>query len=289
VTTTSVSDELTGQDMTTTPVAGAHSGAGRRNEQEPSVHRMRLPILMYHGVHLPHGPGLYNARYSVTPEQFTRQLDRLLTEGFRTRLLTTPGRTVRDIVLTFDDGDESAVEVALPLLAERGMVAEFCIPSDRVGTPGSVSRRAVRELVDAGMGVQSHGRTHRQLSTLSTEELVEELTVSKRDLEDWSGRPVVALSAPGGRAGAREFRAARDAGYSFVLNSVPGPNRGMRPDRYLHRTVITSMTSLEDFTGLALWQGAVRHRLLIRTAALEAPKRLLGDRRYDRLRTLASR
>jgi hypothetical protein len=113
--------------------------------------------------------------------------------------------------------------------------------------------------------------------------------VSKRDLEDWSGRPVVGLSAPGGRAGAREFGAAREAGYSFVLNSVPGLNRDLRSDRYLHRTVVTRATTPELFRDLVLWRGSGRTRLITRTAALEAPKRLLGDRRYDRLRGLVSR
>jgi peptidoglycan/xylan/chitin deacetylase (PgdA/CDA1 family) len=245
---------------------------------------------MYHGIHSSRdSSGVYNSRYSVTPREFSRQLDWLRDNGFRPTLLDEPVRTSRDIVLTFDDGDASAVQVALPLLAERGMVAEFCIPSLHVGRPGSLSHGGIRELTDAGMGVQSHGRTHRPLSALPPHELAEELALSKRDLEEMSGRPVVGISAPGGRAGAREFRAAQSAGYVFMLNSIPGPNKGLRPQRYLHRTVVASTTSLEDFADLVLWRGVAGHRLLLRTAALEAPKRMLGDRRYARLRTLASR
>lgn len=244
-----------------------------------------LPVLMYHGIHDDeHGPGIYNPLYSLTVEAFAGHLDWLAAHGFRTRLLADPERTPRDVVITFDDGDASAAAVAMPMLLERGMVAEFCITSDFVGGPGSVTREEVRALAASGMGIQSHGRTHRSLSTLTDGELAEELASSRSALEEWSGRPVVGLSVPGGRAGAREERFARDAGYRILMNSVPGPNRRIRPDGYLNRLAMTRTVSLEEFTQLVLWRGAAARRLVLRTAALEVPKRVLGDDRYDRLR-----
>lgn len=247
----------------------------------------RLPVLMYHGIHRdPSSPGVFNARYSVDPDDFAGQLDWLAGNGFTTRLFTDAPRSASDVVLTFDDGDESWMTTALPLLTERGVVAEFCITSDYVGQPGMIGPAAVRELVAAGMGVQSHARTHRPLSTLSPQELVEELTTSKQRLEEWSGRPVVALTLPGGRGGAREFRAARSAGYRWVGSSVPGPNRRPREDRYLQRIVVTRGMDLADFGLLVRWRGLAPRRLAARTAALELPKRVLGEERYARLRHL---
>ena len=64
-------------------------------------------------------------------------------------------------------------------------------------------------------------------------DLEDELRASRRDLEEWSGQPVTGLSAPGGRAGRREYLAARAAGYELLLNSVPGPNR--RPPAQIFR------------------------------------------------------
>ncbi len=244
-----------------------------------------LPVLMYHGIHRDAAsPGVFSGRYSVDPDDFARQLDWLAENGFRTGLLTDERRSPSDVVLTFDDGDESWMTTALPLLAERGMVAEFCITSDFVGRPGMIPRSAVQELVEAGMGVQSHARTHRPLSVLSPEDLADELTTSRCRLEEWSGRPIVALTLPGGRGGAREFRAARAAGYRLVLNSVPGPNRRPREDRYLQRIVVTRDVALADFGRLVQWRGTAPRQLAVRTFALELPKRVLGEARYRRLR-----
>lgn len=244
-----------------------------------------LPVLMYHGIHDDdRGPGIYNPLYSLTVATFAGHLDWLDAHGFRTRLLADPERTPRDVVITFDDGDASAAAVALPMLLERGMVAEFCITSGFVGRPGSVTREEVRALAAHSMGIESHGRTHRPLPTLTDGELVEELVSSRRDLEEWSGMPVLGLSVPGGRAGAREERFARDAGYRILMNSLPGPNRRIRPDGYLNRLAMTRSVSLEEFAQLMLWRGAAARRLVLRTAVLEVPKRVLGDARYDRLR-----
>lgn len=242
-------------------------------------------VLMYHGVHEdPSSPGVFSPRYSVSPGELADQLDWLAGNGFTTRLLTDAPRSASDVVLTFDDGDESWMSTALPLLAERGMVGEFCITSDFVGRPGMITAAQVRELVAAGMGVQSHARTHRPLAVLSPEELAEELTTSKQRLEEWSGGPVVAVALPGGRGGAREFRAARAAGYRLVLNSTPGPNRRPRENRYLQRIVVTRGVDLADFGQLVRWRGAAPRRLAARTVALELPKRVLGEERYSRLR-----
>jgi peptidoglycan/xylan/chitin deacetylase (PgdA/CDA1 family) len=271
--------------MTAGSTAPTGTAKRRLRTRGGGTDRHVLPILMYHGIHAdPSGPGVYNAIYSISADELARQLDWLHDRGYTTKLLTDPTRSPRDVVLTFDDGDASVIAAALPLLAERDMVAEFCIPSDFVDRPGQVTRSEVRQLAEAGMGVMSHGRTHRPLRTLTDSDLAEELRSSKRDLGVWSGRPVVGVSAPGGRAGAREFRAAREAGYEVVLNSFPGPNRRPRPERYLHRLAVTSGTDLRDFGQLVQWRGAAPYRLVLRTAALEAPKRVLGESRYARIR-----
>ena len=248
-----------------------------------------LPVLLYHGIHATaRSAGVFDARYSVSTAAFTAQLDWLAAAGFRTMRLGQE-RSEHDVVLTFDDGDVSFAEVALPLLAERGMTAEFFITSDFVGRPGMVGPGQVRALAAGGMGVQSHGRTHRCLDGLTAAELDAELVESRARLEQWSGRPVDAVAAPGGRAGPRELRAAHAAGYRFVLNSVPGPNRDPRPGQYLRRIAITRRTDLAEFSGLVRWRGAAPRRQVLRTAALEVPKRALGNAGYDAIRSVLRR
>src|SRR5207342_3607508 len=66
-----------------------------------------------------------------------------------------------DVQLTFDDGNASDVEIALPSLLERGLSAEFFVLAGLLGEPGRLAADDVRELHGAGMRVGSHGWAHR--------------------------------------------------------------------------------------------------------------------------------
>jgi peptidoglycan/xylan/chitin deacetylase (PgdA/CDA1 family) len=247
-----------------------------------------LPMLMYHGIHTHQASdGHYEPIYSITPPEFSAQLDWLVAHGYRSSRLYDLERITGNenrVIITFDDGDVSNIEVALPLLLEREMVAEFFITSDFIGRPGMLTMADVRALSDAGMGVQSHGRTHRFLEDLSPAELDDELTLSKKALEEATGKVVDAIALPGGRGGERERLAAQRLGYRHFLNSEPGPNRGLRKDRYFQRVAATNGLALDDFAALVTWSGVRPRVALARYHALALPKRLLGNRRYERWR-----
>jgi peptidoglycan/xylan/chitin deacetylase (PgdA/CDA1 family) len=246
----------------------------------------KLPVLMYHGLHAHESDaGRFEPVYSVTPTEFGLQLDWLRANGFRSvRLDDEAAGTDNTIVISFDDGDVSNVDVALPMLCERGMVAEFFITSDFIGQPGMLSVRDVKELALAGMGVQSHGRSHRFLEDLDHDAMYAELRDSKQRLEAASGQPVTAIAFPGGRGAGRERDAALGLGYRHVLGSVPGPNRERRPHECYERIAITRDMQLPDFGMLVAWRGWKPRYARARFRALRVPKRLLGNDRYQRLR-----
>jgi peptidoglycan/xylan/chitin deacetylase (PgdA/CDA1 family) len=244
-----------------------------------------LPVLMYHGLHADtQARGRFDSVYSVAPDEFARQLDWLADNGYRTVRLGDIGAVDKPVLITFDDGDASNLDVALPLLLRRGFTAEFFVTSDFIDQPGMLSPEATRALAGAGMGVQSHGRTHRYLEDLDPEALAAELSHSKQRLESVTGRPVEALALPGGRGGERERQAALQLGYRYVLNSVPGPNRVRRPGEYLQRLAITRNLPLDDFAALVSWRGIGPRWMQARHHLLGWPKRLLGNQRYERLR-----
>ena len=246
----------------------------------------RLPVLMYHGLHETAGQPGFDPVYSVAPSEFERQLDWLRNNGFRTvRLDNCPGRPdEKPVVISFDDGDSTNRSIALPLLIARGMVAEFFITSDFIGRPGMVSEDDVRALAAAGMGVQSHGRSHRFLEDLDAAGLEAELIDSKRRLEGVTGQTVTALALPGGRGGKRERSMALRCGYRRVLTSVPGDNRGALAEDCQERIAITRDMSLDEFANLVEWRGLQPRLARLRYRMLGWPKRLLGNRRYERLR-----
>jgi peptidoglycan/xylan/chitin deacetylase (PgdA/CDA1 family) len=252
-----------------------------------------LPVLMYHGLHVgAEDPGRYDAVYSVTPENFRRQLDWLIEHGYRAvrlRDVDALDAAATAVVISFDDGDVSNRTVALPLLKERGLAAEFFVTADFVDQPGMLSATQTRELAEAGMGVQSHGCTHRYLEDLDDASLAAELRDSKRRLEAASGACVDALALPGGRGGERELRLARPLGYRHVLNSVPGVNHGWREGDYLERVAVTRTMRIDEFASLVAWRGVTPRWQRLRFRLLRLPKRILGNRRYERLRSLVLR
>lgn len=245
-----------------------------------------LPVLMYHGLHAGEsGSGCFDSIYSVTPESFAAQLDWLRANGYRSVRLDDMGAGEgKRVVISFDDGDVSNATVALPALRERGMVAEFFVTSDFIGQRGMLTAHDVRALADAGMGIQSHGRSHRLLEDLDDEALYAELRDSKARLESASGMPVVAVAFPGGCGGGRERDVALGLGYRHVLGSVPGCNRGRRPHECYQRIAITRAMALPEFSGLVAWRGWRPRLASLRFRALRVPKQLLGNDRYQRLR-----
>jgi peptidoglycan/xylan/chitin deacetylase (PgdA/CDA1 family) len=245
-----------------------------------------LPVLMYHGLHAnKQAPGRFDAVYSVTPDQFAAQMDWLCANGYRSVLLDdTSVSTGRRIIISFDDGDLSNLDVALPLLRERGMVAEFFVTSDFVGQPGMLAAHDVNALAQAGMGVQSHGRSHRFLEDLDAESMYAELRDSKQRLEAASGVQITAIAFPGGRGGGRERDTALGLGYRHILGSVPGTNRWRRPHECYERVAVTRDMPLSDFAALVDWRGWKPRYAKARFRALRLPKRLLGNDRYQRLR-----
>lgn len=248
----------------------------------------RLVVLMYHGLHGSPLEPHFDPRYSILPVEFERQMRLLSMLRERAWL---PGMApsidagaVPEVMITFDDGAASDAEIALPGLLAMGLRAAFFITSDFVDQPGRVRRLQLRALAAAGMTIGSHGASHRFLSTLSPEELRDELRRSRDALEQWIGQEVTLLALPGGRGGVREHEAAIAAGYSMVFGSQPGDNSAPTRDGMLQRVPVVRNTSLRGFDQLLAWQGPDVRRMRWRHRLLQLPKVLVGDRGYDRLR-----
>ena len=81
--------------------------------------------------------------------------------------------------ITFDDGNISDLEIALPRLVERGMKATFFVCAGRIGESSFLDVRDMQRLRDAGMTIGSHGMDHVPWRGLDAERLRIELAESK--------------------------------------------------------------------------------------------------------------
>jgi peptidoglycan/xylan/chitin deacetylase (PgdA/CDA1 family) len=183
---------------------------------------------MYHDV-VPKvaGSGGGPERFSVSVESFERMLDSIAEVGHMgcslDTALHTPGQP--RVAITFDDGRVGQFDHAIPALRARNMTATFFVTTDWVGTPGFMTWDQLRQMVEWGMSVQSHTRSHPHLSGLDRERLRGELADSKTELDRQLGQDTTQLALPGGDAPRRALRPlVHETGYRVVATSRWGQN-----------------------------------------------------------------
>jgi peptidoglycan/xylan/chitin deacetylase (PgdA/CDA1 family) len=130
-----------------------------------------------------------------------------------------------DVRISFDDGNASDLEHALPALCERGLRATFFICAGRLGQAGFVDADGVRRLRSAGMSIGSHGMNHVSWRGLNPSAARREIVQAKRALEDEVEGPVEEASCPFGAYDRRSLSALRAAGFRRVYDSDGGPAR----------------------------------------------------------------
>jgi peptidoglycan/xylan/chitin deacetylase (PgdA/CDA1 family) len=217
-------------------------------------------ILGYHRI------SLQRDALAITPEQFRRQMLSLLerdmsfvTLGEALTHLGEPA-TGRHVCVTFDDGYLDTVELALPILTELGIpatvfvVTDFLSATARFGwyaqPPPAMDWRDAKVLLDAGMEIGSHTRTHRWLPTLSAAEAWQEIQGSRLELEDRLSISIPWFCYPAGRFGSREPDLVRQAGYSAALTTRSGMNTTTTPRFELLRYMIDAGMNRLRFSAL---------------------------------------
>ena len=220
-----------------------------------------LCALAYHKVApIPHA-ARHRCNY-VTPAQFDRQLRALRRAGFQSISIAqyvrhrTAGASLpaRAVLITFDDGYRSNLEIAVPILRNHGFSATFFVvaalldstnvwDADEIQEP-LLSVDDVRRLDALGFEIGSHTMTHPHLSSLSPSELLWELTESKRRLEEITSQSVTALAYPWSEHSPRVRRAAQEAGYRAGAILRRRANFGTTPLFELRRIGVNEQTSL---------------------------------------------
>jgi hypothetical protein len=245
-------------------------------------------FLMYHELELPHRPLCQSepgyVRYIVPESDFRGQVRFLRDSGLPVMNVTQSfsSKEANGIVLTFDDGCETDLLTAAPILRDAGFSATFYITSGFLGTRGYLLPGQLRELSDAGFEIGCHSMTHPYLDELGPADLKRELVDAKSQLEQMIGRKVDHFSCPGGRWSPQVAETAKQSGYVSVATSRVGRNT-LSSDRFaLARVAIMRGFGIAEFRGLCTGQGL--RQMQMREQARALAKRLLGNTAYDRLR-----
>jgi peptidoglycan/xylan/chitin deacetylase (PgdA/CDA1 family) len=251
--------------------------------------------LMYHELQIP-GRKLCqefsgHLRYAVLQCEFRKQLSYLMDHKWRglsvNESLADSNPASPRVAITFDDGSETDLIGAAPLLKEAGFDATFYIIVGWLGRPGYLSVAQLRELAESGFEIGCHSMNHRYLTSLNERELGIEIAEAKAHLEQILGLGVNHLSCPGGFWSRRVARAAKLAGYHSVATSRTGVNDGRTDPYCLARLTMTRGTVLPSFARVCRGEGLFARRT--KEAILSVPKCLLGADSYVRVHSVLHR
>lgn len=192
--------------------------------------------------------------------------------------------------ITFDDGHESGVRFALPILERAGLRAHFFITAGWTGTrPGFMGPAELRDLHRAGMHIGAHGWSHKLLTKCSSAELDTELRMPRERLEDILGAPVTSISLPGGRVNGDVLNACSAAGYLRIFTSIPEVNDEAAGERIIGRLNLRAGTTTEWLRSLLRPETGVLAKVQRADRLKTAAKRMMGDRLYGGLWGLVNR
>jgi peptidoglycan/xylan/chitin deacetylase (PgdA/CDA1 family) len=244
-----------------------------------------IVFLMYHELELPGRPLVQSApgyvRYILSDTAFRTQIKWLKENGWRglsvSEALLYPSE--KAVAITFDDGCETDLIAATPLLHDAGFHATFYATAGFLDKPGYMSAAQLRELHDVGFEIGCHSMTHAYLNDLSPQELQVEIVNAKEKLQDITGSKIEHFSCPGGRYDQRTLAMAKQAGYCSVANSHIHANSSLTSPYELGRVAImrdTSVASLARIcTGEDLW------KMRLRDSLRGSVRKAMGNALYD--------
>ncbi|WP_017299502.1 trifunctional glycosyltransferase/class I SAM-dependent methyltransferase/polysaccharide deacetylase [Nodosilinea nodulosa] len=252
-----------------------HGGKPCKNNTQP-ITTNRLPILMYHRI-APTGAADLN-QWRLSPEMFAEQLCYLRDAGYYSVSLAAWQKAIatkqplpgRAIVLTFDDGYLDFFEHAYPALKKYGFSATVFLVADRVGQSNQwdavygedvqlMDWPQIRQLQAQGIEFGSHTATHRHLTALSIEDIVQESGRSRAILTEELGHPIQTIAYPYGEVDPVVQHLVGACGYTMGLSCRPGHSSFQDTLLLLPRIEVKGSTSLQEFVR-ALNPNQAEHR-----------------------------
>jgi peptidoglycan/xylan/chitin deacetylase (PgdA/CDA1 family) len=218
----------------------------------------------------------------VSPARFRRQIEALLSAGFRFMTMAELARCAGGGVpepglaaITFDDGMRNNHAVALPILREYGIPATVYVTIGFIGgvSPwigargdGAMMREPeLRELVAAGWELGAHTMTHTDLSTLDYDACRREIEQSRDELERIADTRVETFAYPFGRYSPVALAAARDSGLLAAVTTGSGS--------WAPYEVTRAMIGAIDPLPIVLLKLTDRYEPLLRSAPLRMIRR----------------
>lgn len=220
-----------------------------------------VPILCYHQFT---DAKKAEHRLELAARDFEDQLRYLVAEGYQflsfaeVEQILAQERTIpaKSVVLTIDDGYASVYDIAWPLLKKYRAKATLFVYTDFVGGGAAMSWAQLRELQASDLiEVESHGKSHHSLARVKEDpdrksyvkRLKEELEGSEAVFARRLGQTPTFMSYPYGNSSETIAQMLSTDGYKLAATVTRGPNGSFVDPFLLHRTMIFSDHSLDQF------------------------------------------
>ena len=222
---------------------------------EPTVAPMKniagVPVLMYHSI-------MYEKDNHVRmpKEMFNEQMKYLKDNGYKTISLEELYAYLKKdaplpdkpIVITLDDGYEDNYSTAFPILKAYGFKAVIFIITNKVDKNSKyITLAQQKEMLAAGIEIESHTVSHQDLNTLSSEKQLVELEDSKSFLQKVLNIDVKYLAYPYGHYNSDTLKCVAQANYVMAFTTEKGWVTKNNSLSELPRVYISSFFSMEVF------------------------------------------
>ncbi|TSC64364.1 MAG: polysaccharide deacetylase [Parcubacteria group bacterium Gr01-1014_91] len=191
-----------------------------------------ITVLMYHSI------DRSGWKLAVTPEMFERQMKYLAHNGWAVSLADVVAYAKGEkelpahaVAVTFDDGYQHVLTVALPILERYRIPATVFLPSDMSArtSPDDRPRLTEEELRTLARSplitIGSHAETHKKFTELAPEEMKKESVNSAEKLAGILGKRPSLFAYPFGSRSTVAETAVKDAGYEAAFGISEGTVR----------------------------------------------------------------
>lgn len=202
------------------------------------MQRYQLPVVMYNRIIGP-SDNLGKHKIYISVSKFRQQMISLKKRGYETitfrQLAENPEMDIESppkIIITFGDGYQDNYFNALPVLRELGFTAVVFLVTRKSENSWSIEEGEpplpllvygqIIEMDNYGIEFGAHSQTHRPLSLLGENEMIDEIRGSKNDLEGILGKKTVSFAYPYGYINERIVDIVKQAGYRFAVSANSG-------------------------------------------------------------------
>lgn len=251
--------------------------------------KKKVLVINYHSIvnDIEPAPKTTDGVFSVSKTSFEIQIQSLINKQVEIvslcDLINNRLKSDFSVVITADDGNFSDYDIIYPFLKKNNMTATFFWLGNDFDK--KFSKAQIDEMIMNNFVIGSHGLTHRDFTRMAVNEQIEELHISKNNLEAKTESNIEYFAFPYGTYNGKSLELARKVGYKAVLTSQLKLNTSDERPYLIYRWNVKKNTSTAEFERMISDQNYLDYRIKV-ASFKNSVKRLLGRKIADKLNVL---